>query len=363
MAYYYMLFAIACSYGALLTSRKISWSFKHQSNDNTKSIRIYLIIVFILVAIIIGFRKRTVGADTNAYIINYFNKVIDQGVFIGQTEIILELLAWIASLISHDYQLFLFLAGSITSFLFAKFIFDNSENVFLSVAIFLGMYFVQSMNLMREWLALGFGLNAYSYYHRQKNGIAIILLVLATLTHNSAISLILIPIIEISKNKKRTIIVLGIACLVLLLGQNIILPFLTNFIPRYEAYLTMSMFVNEGGFNIKDVIYIGILSYYIFRVRFEKKGSTDEELNRYSEYICLLMVSITFSLCGQRFYMLHRLVYYYSAFLIVSIPEIIESSRFRQFLTPLLIVSMFIMLFRNKSVDNNSISHYLFFWQ
>jgi hypothetical protein len=80
------------------------------------------------------------------------------GVFNGNIEIVINLIAGFSLLFSSDYQLFLLINGALISLLFAKFIFDNSSNILISTLIFLGMFFIQSMNLMREWLAIAIGI-------------------------------------------------------------------------------------------------------------------------------------------------------------------------------------------------------------
>ena len=75
------------------------------------------------------------------------------------------------------------------------------------------------------------------------------------------------------------------------------------------------------------------------------------------------MLSLTFSLCGQSFFMLHRVVFYYSIFLMVSIPNFVSKIKGGWIIYLALIPAMFFMLYRNSYNDNNVVSQYYWFWQ
>ena len=95
---------------------------------------------------------------------------------------------------------------------------------------------------------------------------------------------------------------------------------------------------------------------------FTQKSEVNKCDNTY-EYIAFLFLAIIFSLCGQNFGIVHRLVYYYSIYLIISLPEMIEKSDFKVLIKIALVAGMFVMLHRNSYWDNNYVSNYEFFWQ
>ena len=213
MIVYCLLFIVASFFGLFVKKEKVFQlstcgnRFSKIVTNNKKSIS-YVIFILILATLVAGLRNISVGADTSSYVDSYFKPIFSYGFLHDKsTEFILDVIAWFASLFSHKYTVFLFLVSLITISLFLKFIFDNSNNVFLSVVIFLGMFYVQSLNLMREWLAIGFGLNAYTMFSRKKYISSLLFLLLAFFTHSSSLCLVVIPFLRIFKNKNRVFVI------------------------------------------------------------------------------------------------------------------------------------------------------------
>ena len=359
------MFALSILLGALLTPRnnRVVKNGKIVSKDKTRD-KLYLTIFFFICFIIIGMRGYDVGADTHGYATQYFYSVKEKGIFKGDIEIIINCLAWVVLRFTDNYQWFLVLNAAIVCFLFAKFIYDNSSNLFLSVIVFVGMFFVQSMNLMREWLALALGLNAYSMFKKRKWFYAFIFWILACFTHLTALAFVFIPLFNLFKNKNKSIIVVTVFCLVLLVLKDYFLGFVVTLVPRYNDYVYHSYFVGEGGFNIKDLIFFAILAFNIFLLFF--KSNFLKRINEYDlmiEFATLMIVAITFSLVGQKYEIVHRIVYYYSAFIIISLPFLLRHIRIQNIASALLVLAMFVMLYRNSLWDNNYISNYYFFWE
>ncbi|PKL22023.1 MAG: hypothetical protein CVV48_04700 [Spirochaetae bacterium HGW-Spirochaetae-4] len=363
MRYYYILFFISIILSPLLVFKKNNDLYGRILVSKRNIKKAYLFVVFTFISMLIGLRGIDVGKDTYAYIFHYFYEVKNNAVFRDSLEITINIIAWISLQFSSNYQLFLIINGVLIALLFSKFIFNNSENVFLSTVIFLGMFFIQSMNLMREWLAIGFGINALTLIRKGKKKSALLLILISISTHITAISLLLIPLLGIIKNKRKGLLIIFIFCASFFLAKDYILDMIVSAVPKYYGYVNNPYFLNEGGFNIKDLIFICIEIFYLYLIFFKTKVISVVDYNKYCENAALLLIAITFSLSGQKFGIVHRLVYYYSVFLIISLPEVIAKMKMKKLISAVLVVAMFVMLFRNSYFDNNGISNYYFFWQ
>ncbi len=368
MFVYYILFIVLFISGLVLMKKpKIECYGNNEIiMNNYMSNKIYFLIILIAVGLVIGLRKFTVGTDTWNYVKYYYQDVVEYGVFGGKRENIevgLRIIAWACSKFSDSYQLFLGVTGFLTSFLFAKYIYDNSKNMMISTIIFLGMFFVQSLNLMREWLAIGCILNAYSCLKRRKKVKFYLYFFFALISHVTSICFFMVPLLERIKDKRKALIITIISCIIFLILKNYILNVLILIFPKYNDYIFMDYFINESAFNVKDLIFAMILITYLYALNFKKQWFTISEYNQYYMYSILLVLSITFSLGGQNFYMLHRIVFYYSVFLITSLPNFIEKIKLKPLIYVVLIISMFYMLYRNSYNDNNIISNFYWFWE
>ena len=133
-------------------------------------------------------------------------------------------------------------------------------------------------------------------------------------------------------------------------------------VPRFGDYIGRDIFLGTNSFNVKDLIFILIELSFIYLIFFSNLKITKKEKEMLCEYASLLIIAILFSLCGREFYMMHRMTYYFSVFLIVSIPFAIKKVELKRVMEFIVVASMFYMLYRNSIVDNNGISNYTFFW-
>ena len=365
MTVYYVLFAVAL---VLMVLKYTRFRISIVSITNQKKLInekwLYLFLVFGFAAVIIGFRDENVGIDTKGYIQDFYN--INTNGIKGReikSEIINALLKWLCGRVSSNPQFYLFIHAIIVCFLFARFIFSESEDPYLSTVIFIGMFFVPTMNLMRQWLAMSLGITAYTFYRKNQNIKAAAILLMAILCHTTASVLLIIPIIEKIKNKKRIILPTVFFSFFLILFRYQFFSFITRFVTRYNGYLTRTMFMNEGAFNIKNLIFATIILGIAYVLLFRRSIIDDVEvIDTLFTYEILMIIALAFSLCGTTYYMFHRVVYYFSVYLIIIIPSIIKKLYLNKLVSLFVIIAMMIMLVRSGSYDNNGISNYVWCW-
>ncbi len=368
MTIYYVLFFSALGLSIIRHTRiRVSAPIliKRSERRNIDQDSIYLFLIFAFMTVIIGFRDISVGEDTSRYVSDFYNVqqygLSNRSVY---TEIVNTLLKWICGEISNDPRLYLVVHAIIVCVLFALFIKNNSEDVYLSTIIFIGMFFVPAMNLMRQWLAMAIGVTSFTYYQRNDNKKAIIFLILSVLCHTTAIVLIIIPLVERIKKKQYIIYPVIALSVIMIVFRVRLFSVAARFVSRYDSYLTSRYFMNEGLFNIKNLIFliiiIGIAYILLFR---KEKIANEKEYNDLYTYEILMILALAFSLCGTTYAMFHRVVYYFSVFLVIILPSITKRMASVKIVRLLVIVAMFLMLYRSGVSDNNGISNYLFFWE
>lgn len=365
MIYYYLIFAWSLLLGFIFKKRKeplLSSTNQRQLVIKKRFDKEYVFLVLILCFLLIGFRDISVGFDTANYVNNTFNSAKYQGTFVNNQEIVISLIARFSMLFSSDYRLFLVLYAAIIVFLYGYFITQNSNNMLISISIFLGMFFVPSMNLMREWLAIGFGINAIYFLKNKRYFLYLVLLLLSIFSHVTAVCFLLVSFVFVVKNKRILFIAVLLICSSIFLLRNQIVDIVISFVPKYAVYSYSDRFLNDGGFNVKDLVFLGIIILYSFTL-IAKENLTEKQKNDILTYLCLVIIALTFSLCGGRFNIMHRLVYYFSVYLIISLPLVISFYDNKRLIYAFVILAMLVMLFRNQISDNNGISNYLFFWQ
>lgn len=368
MTIYYVAFASAIILSIMRYSKiRIAIPSFHKRNSKhiIENKDIYLFLIFCFVAIIIGLRSKRVGIDTRSYI-NDFKNIYTYG--LGErtekTEIVNAILMWICGKISPEPQLYLCVHAAIICYMFARFIRENSEDPYLSTIVFLGMFFVSSMNLMRQWLALSFGITSFSLYHKKENKKAVVFLLLAVFTHTTAIVFLIVPLTERAENKKRILMIVSLVSILILLFRSSFFSIVSYFSPKYNDYFYKSIFMNEGAFNVKNLIFLLILLSISYVLIFKKQLIiSDESINSFYTYEILMILALAFSFCGTTYYMFHRVVYYFSVFLIVIFPVLINRFFTKRIIRVLVVCSMFVLLYKNEISDNNGISNYMWFWQ
>ncbi len=184
-------------------------------NKNRKLIIDYCIIFTILSFVLFfGFRAYSVGTDTMNYLKKIFTRI--EKLSLNYVEPLYLILNIFIAKLGGNYTSLLILLGFI---IFIPLVISiaklsNKPSISMFLFITLGM-FCQSMNAMRQYIALVYILLGVTFLLKQKRGILFFVgfIALATLFHRTAVvCLILIPIKYIKLNLKNFLIAGG--CLV-----------------------------------------------------------------------------------------------------------------------------------------------------
>lgn len=344
--------------------------------------KLFIIITFTIFFVLSAFRSQNIGNDTFRYISLYERIASESELsqFVSGYELGYIYFNKIISFISPKPQFLLIITSILILIGFAIFIYKKSNNVFLSVFLFytLGFY-GSSLNILRQYIAILVILLAYEYIKKKKKIVSIVLIIVASQFHATALVgflLLLIPYIRF--NFKNTIISMFISVL-LYISFDYVINIIFTISPKYHVYLGSAYF--EGGIRLASILNFSIiLIVFIIGVYLNYKNPTNIDI-RYGttrlesveisddyamQYLMLFTVCITF--ISLKFNLIERLSEYFFVFSIIYLPKILSNIRDEK-LYMILVYLVVVFSFTYITViyilrpEWNRIFPYEFFWQ
>lgn len=299
---------------AFVLSIAIAHSTKYVVDERKKKI---LFIISSIPFIIVSAIRYEVGTD---YMVRYFPDYIKiaNGETIENLEPLFYLLIKICTFItSQPYILFVITSIIIYLLIFKSFE-EESKNWILSITIFfVACFFFQSMNLVRQYIAMALIMYAHKYLFDKTNKKYLWYLFVLTATLVHSISLVYLILIFLKKKKINVIWVILIAILTVLLG-NAIVKYGYDFfrsinISNIQKYATY--FRRTGDFSWSLFLTESIL--YAFLYYFNKRDESDEKKNLYTN---LQGLAVIFIVLSSRIELFSRLSELLTMFQMISIP-------------------------------------------
>lgn len=249
----------------------LSQTFAKDKKGKMKLNSIFLIVSFLILFVMMGFRTVGVGVDDFAYS-KIYQQVIDNGpinVFLKNTmEPGYLILNYIVSFITKDFQYALIIITFIPMFLYYKALIYERKNIslFLSVFIFGTILYIYFYGIIRLFIASSIIAYAIRYVLNKQTFKYVFFVLLAMMFHYSAIfMLFLIYFSTEKKYKERSIKSLIILVMV---GMPLIIFIASKFIfsnmgVRYNAYTSMRNF--KLSLDVLDKLPILIVALYLFK--------------------------------------------------------------------------------------------------
>lgn len=221
----------------------VSFSYLASKSNNSKLAKIYIFIVILLLTCVAGFRGETVGIDTHRYLEVIENIEYYIGTYrIKPTEMGYVYYVIFLTTIIKNPQIVLFTSALITNSLIILRLWSYRQQIVFSFAVFLyvSMYFILTLNTMRQWIAISLVFFGIKYLFREKYFKFFLLGIVASTFHTSAlISLILIPIFIFYKRrnslKSRKLLLAAIILSPVIISISIIVLKSTA-VTQYEHY-------------------------------------------------------------------------------------------------------------------------------
>lgn len=332
--------------------------FSSKKIDLNKKKNIFLFGSFVVLFFIMGFRTENIGTDTKMYSFifqKYANMSMREIMVSGDSAIIYALYNKIVSFFSTSTYAIIVANSLVICVLTMIFIKNNSKNVILSTIYFCTFYhFFNAMNISRQYIAIMLVANSL-YFLREKNAKKFIIInVIATLIHNTAIiSFIMLPWLFLKKNKRNLYIFLGILFIAALFFDKFLVIFSSLF-THYDLYFTNNL-INDVGANKKVIItliyvFISILLGMILK---NEKIKNTEEYEEFYLYYLVNFVAIILGIVALKTMLITRIEMYFSIFAIIYIPKVYNKFKDKLIInigfTMIMLIPMIIQLSNNNS--------------
>ncbi len=319
-------------------------------NDKRKK---FMFISFVMTVILQGLRSSEVGIDLKQYIYAFnVSKNVSWTTPILNFEIGFRILLHLLSVLCGSEQIFIFVTSTICQAPIFYFIYKKSTSPFESLLIYLtfGM-FTFSFSGMRQTLAMGLFLIAVILADEQKWREFLLLVALASTIHTSALfGLIAYPLSKIRIKRSGELLLLGLFGIEMLFGQQITELAVTLYGRTFQTSQT-------GAYGL----FIFYVIVWILCVLF---------LEKEQPWILFGNFCMMSALCqglGAFHPSIARIGYYFSIFMCVLIPHIIDRSTNNYLLKVLLHVGLcvFCIAFFQKNTGNGylNVCPYIPFWR
>ncbi len=334
--------------------------FEKSINKNVKTKRQFLFLCGIVMFLIIALRNRYIGSVDSE---NYFNNWERlSNVSFGMIESIAEstkmergylAYVWLFSQVFSSGQFAFVFSGLLFTISVCRFIYKNSENVQLSFVMFicLGLYSFMVQGL-RQAMAMSICLFAIEFCKKRQFVPFILVVLLATMFHKSAIVFIIIYFIYGFKMNVRTGLVSScIAAGLLILSPQIAVLGNMVFEREYEES------VESGGF-VAVAIYVLIL---FFSIVFAGERRKEKD---YSFFVFMTLIGAVFYLMRySEVRIAERISFYFMFGQIIALPNAI--SQFDKHVgfiirAAVTVLSVFLFIYR---LNGEGLLVYSFFWQ
>lgn len=235
----------------------------------TKSL--FVVEAFLLI-FILGLRGENVGSDTIQYRFS-FEHALERGSFDDETtEPGYQFLLKILRLIVPSADFFVFIVSFITIYLITSTLWRNRDNIniFAAFSLYIGLFFFQSMNLMRIYLAVAILLFNFHFLIERRYKKYLIIALLTSLIHFSALFMvIMIFFLKVYQYSSKVAVMSFLALLAAAVPFSLVFgDYLT--IARYASYAESNE--SAGGVGLMFIIdYLPclLLIYYVYKNKIE----------------------------------------------------------------------------------------------
>lgn len=306
---------------------------------------LYLVFLF-------SFRSMNVGNDTRNYLIMFKDmQSISIATYWQDIEKGYLLINKIIGTFTSNYNVYLFIISLLIFIPLYNFLIDNSKNPLLSIYIYITIFSIYSFTIFRQAIAISFILLSFYFIKRKKPVKFILLVFIASLIHISA--LIFIIAYPISKIKITPIYITFslFGALLLFICRKFILSILSLFFPTY-------IFGGNEGMGMLIILIVMLLgSLYLF-------SFSSFKFPGISFYVNMIIMALYTQIFALEFPLFVRAGLYFQIFLIIYIPNVIESmnDKLLKFLLMLIVIGvLFIYFIFSLNLDSMGLVPYSFF--
>lgn len=327
---------------------------KNSKYENKKSRFLIFTILCSLPFFIISAIRYDVGTDYLYRYVPEFYKLTN-GIEVWNYEFGFTLLNKIIICLGGNYEWLFIITSAIIIFPFMYIVLKMSKNPVLSIALFfLCGYFFQSLNILREYMAIILVLCSYPYLLDRKYIKWLFLIFLAFSFHYVSIVALIMPFF-VNKNilNLRITTILSIFIIVFKkIIQNIIY-YLLGF-TKFSVYIGSIFDTSE----IKEtLIVINIIIYIAMLYCYHKKRQYDNISYEDNFFLSMQALSIITLIAGFVSFLFFRIAFYFTIFQVISIPKYFEDLKIKykniKKIKIMFILLLSLTLFYTNILNNN----------
>ena len=354
--FWYLFFATV----PVMVSLVVSFSYKKSVKVNDKAKKTFLVLCGLFMFGIIALRHKEVGSTDSQ---NYFNnwELLSGFSFQNLKAFIPEskfesgylVFVWIFSHIFPEGQFVFVLSAILFTIAVCRYIYINSEDPELSFVMFicLGLYSFMAQGL-RQSMAMSMCLFALEFCKKRKPIPFILLVLLATTFHTSAIVFLVVYLLYgFTINIKTSVIASGVASVLFLFSSQV--AAIGNLISQreYEGE------VESGGFVAVAIYFIILITAVVFSGKRRKEKD-------YSFFVFLTFIGAIFYLMRYtEVRIAERISFYFMFGQIIVLPNVISRfDKHTSFIVKYTVIALSFALFTYRLIGDGLVS-YRFFWQ
>ncbi len=334
--------------------------YKSSINKNDRAKKTFLLCCGAFIFIMMAFKNQYVGTiDSHRYYMNWAlmhdmpYSQLGQYISEGEMESGYIVAVWLLSNVFAEPQMLFVLTGLFFSISVCLFIYRNSADVVLSVVMYvcLGLYSFMLQGI-RQAIAMSICLFAFEYCKKKELFKFLLLVLLATVFHKSAIIFLAVYLINFIGFNIKSLALVSAGTVGYFLCSSV----LANFANRLfgEEYVKLAA---EGGGAIATTIYVLILGAALF---FAKKHKKDRNyiLYFYLTYIGL----IVFVLRYIEFAIADRISFYFMFGQMILLPKAISNfDKKVRLMINFVVITVCILLYAYR-LSSSDLNPYVFFW-
>lgn len=305
-----------------------STEFKSTPN-RTRFIRLVMFLLILIATI----RAPYIGADTTNYVSaleaykNYsWGYLFTHNVYPHDYEFGYRMFTKLCSVLGMSYTMFFFILALALYIPLLKFIEKKSPNSLVSVALYIGVFnYLYSLGINRQAIAVVLCILSTHYIEKKKvTSFVIMVVATAFLFHSSAIMFLAVyPVSWFIYNHKDKMTMIYIAIIALevvfVIGGRYVAGIILRILPTYIGYIGSIYATTSNSYLMLaffDIILIGCMCIT------HNKSDTNISINI---YISCLLICCLAQAASYSFAIMGRAVWYFSTFMIILIPFIVEN--------------------------------------
>lgn len=324
--------------------------FFKNSNMNKKNKKFFLIICFFQLFIFFALRSIEVGKDTAGYINTYdnFDTSSQYAYLFTHYEVGFQIFYKILKLFNASNRWILIISGFVIMTGFAIYIYKNSNNMLLSVFIFTCMFYPNSFNIMRQYMAVAIAINSFQYMKNNKYIKAILLILTGALFHHIGLLLLIPVLLYWGKFLKIASSFLVILLIFVIFFPNQLMNTVFSLFSTYDSYSSNAFL---AGRTIRFTTILTTMTLILVMYAYYKRNNY--EINIIYFFIFIFICNEIAGFLYLNYEIMSRVIEVLNIYLIVALPYII--GRLRSYYKPLIEIVIYIIpfVYLISSIINN----------